>query len=91
VYIQVEFFYAVVPCSVTVGYQCFRVKSEAARSSKMVVSYCITIQFHKPENLNLKVFRMHIPNLMVQYSLPMFTYNMVLEKYEVESKSTETN
>jgi len=44
-----------VPCSVTVVYQCFRVKEEAARFSKMVVFYRNTTQCHKPEYLELNV------------------------------------
>jgi hypothetical protein len=52
--IQVEVFWVVTPCSVVVGYQCFRgpcclhlhftIKMEAARSSETMVSYHNTTQ-----------------------------------------------
>jgi hypothetical protein len=58
--IQVAF-WVVMLCSVVVGCHCFGgpcciyliLKMEAAMSSKTMVSFCITIQHHNLEDLNL--------------------------------------
>jgi hypothetical protein len=47
--IQVEVFWNVKPCKVAVGYQCFTLKMEAAKSSEMSVSYQNITWHHNPE------------------------------------------
>jgi hypothetical protein len=52
--IQVKVFWVVTPCSVVVEYQQFggTLKMEAARSSKMLVSYCNTTWHCNSEDLD---------------------------------------
>jgi hypothetical protein len=53
--IQVEVFWVVALCNTVVGYHHFRaVKMEAARPSRMLVSYLNATQHRNPENLNSK-------------------------------------
>jgi hypothetical protein len=47
------FFWVVTACNVIVGYQCFRVKMEAERSSKTLESCCNIMWHHNPEDHNL--------------------------------------
>jgi hypothetical protein len=56
---QVDVFWAVMPYSVEVGYQCFRgpsMKVEVAWISETLISYHNTAQCHNSEDLDLKFF-----------------------------------
>jgi len=64
---KVVIFWVVTPCSIVVGYRCFRglcalhlhftLKIDAAWTSETVVSYHNTIRRHNPEDLDLKHHR----------------------------------
>jgi hypothetical protein len=51
-------FWVVNPCSYMVGYQCFTLKMEAARSSETLVFYHITTWYHNPEDHDLILVRL---------------------------------
>jgi len=47
-------FWVATTCSDVVGYQCFTLKMEAARSSETLVSYHITTRRQSPEDHDLR-------------------------------------
>jgi len=53
---QVEVFCVVTLCNFVVGYQCFTLKMEAARTSETLVSYYSTTRRYNPEHLDLTHF-----------------------------------
>jgi hypothetical protein len=77
---QVVVFWIVMPCSVVVGYQCFRrffclhLQGEAARFSKMLASYCNTTWCHNPEDHNLNTVK---PDFKITpWDLKVFLFQM---------------